>query len=77
MQGKFRVSTTPNTCPVTPRNQQSNPIPCYQPTTPFSSLVCPETPSSTSVHSDNQQGKRKRTNKKENELPQSLTTIHI
>ena len=47
MQGKCRVLTTLNTCPVTPRNKQSSPFlqtPSYQPIMSFSLLVCPYTP---------------------------------
>ncbi|KAF8231857.1 hypothetical protein L208DRAFT_1274824 [Tricholoma matsutake] len=48
MQSKFRVSTTPNACPVTPRNQVSTPLSpfssCYQSAAPFSPLICSQTP---------------------------------
>ncbi|KAF8222817.1 hypothetical protein L208DRAFT_1412826, partial [Tricholoma matsutake] len=48
MQSKFRVSTTPNACPVTLRNQLSTPLSpfssCYQSAAPFSPLICSQTP---------------------------------
>ncbi|KAF8218500.1 hypothetical protein L208DRAFT_1419954, partial [Tricholoma matsutake] len=48
MQSKFRVSMTPNACPVTPRNQVSTPLSpfssCYQSMAPFSPLICSQTP---------------------------------
>ncbi|KIL57895.1 hypothetical protein M378DRAFT_171191 [Amanita muscaria Koide BX008] len=75
MQGKFRVSTTPNVCPVTPGNHLSTPFspfsPGYRAPAPFSPLVCPRTPYSKSLdlHS-NKSRKRKRVDDKENKVPE-------
>ncbi|KAM6491593.1 hypothetical protein JOM56_012985 [Amanita muscaria] len=76
MQAKFRVSTTPNACPVTPRNNLATPFSPfssgYRAPAPLSPLVCPRTPTpSLSFHaSPSLTQKRKRTDDKENELPE-------